>query len=90
MIYAYRNHMVFLSYLIFRMEYVILYTNIKWMPKNPLILWHFVFFATGYTYKCAASAAKSSYKSEMGSPFDCNAEALNGTPAAEQGYTPKP
>ena len=38
----------------------------------------------------APSAAISSYKSVMGSPLDCRYAAVKGTPAAEEGYTPKP
>lgn len=38
----------------------------------------------------APSAAISSYKSVIGSPLDCRYAAVKGTPAAEEGYTPKP
>lgn len=41
-------------------------------------------------YANAPSAAISSYKSVMGSPLDCRYAAVKGTPAAEEGYTPKP
>ncbi len=51
---------------------------------------HFLLFRKGYTSKGAASAAISSYRSVMGSPLDWKAAAEKGTPAAEQGYTPKP
>ena len=44
----------------------------------------------GCAYANAPSAAISSYKSVMGSPFDCRYAAVKGTPAAEEGYTPKP
>lgn len=44
----------------------------------------------GCAYANAPSAAISSYKSVMGSPLDCRYAAVKGTPAAEEGYTPKP
>lgn len=44
----------------------------------------------GCAYANASSAAISSYKSVMGSPLDCRYAAVKGTPAAEEGYTPKP
>lgn len=44
----------------------------------------------GCAYANAPSAAISSYKSVIGSPLDCRYAAVKGTPAAEEGYTPKP
>ena len=36
------------------------------------------------------SAAKSSCKSAIGSPFTAKTDAVNGKPAAAWGYTPQP
>ena len=40
--------------------------------------------------KSFLSAAKSSCRSAIGSPFTANTDAENGTPAADCGYTPQP
>ena len=43
-----------------------------------------------YVALAFCSAAKSSCKSAIGSPFTANTDAENGTPAADCGYTPQP